>query len=159
MAFRLQYIFFSGWLSAKFPGIDFFAHNSGHLFEDFFGWGGDPHFGPFHIASYILIIYGFMLLSKAWKALYKAQSEHTFMITALHSYPSSAIHWLYTNYAWLSSSVANASNAHHVSHSCFYVYTTCQERRERCSKRIWGDVGRICQKKKLRLSFPKYLKK
>ena len=75
--FPLTIYLFSGWLSAKFPGIDFFAHNSGHLFEDFFGWGGDPHFGPFHIASYILIGYGFILLSNAWKVLYKAQSEHT----------------------------------------------------------------------------------
>ena len=67
----------SGWLSTKFPGIDFLAHNSGHLFEDFFSWGGDPHFGPFHIASYILIFYGFSLLAKAWGVLYKAQKNHT----------------------------------------------------------------------------------
>ncbi|MEK9182491.1 MAG: isoprenylcysteine carboxylmethyltransferase family protein [Patescibacteria group bacterium] len=79
--FPLTIYFLYPWLSAKFPGIDFFAHNSGHLFEDLFGWGGDPHFGPFHIASYILIIYGFMLLSKAWKVLYKAQNEHTLAVT------------------------------------------------------------------------------
>lgn len=75
--FPLTIYLFSGWLSTKFPGIDFFSHNSGHLFEDLFGWGGDPHFGPFHIASYILIIYGFVLLSNAWKVLYKAQHDHT----------------------------------------------------------------------------------
>ena len=79
--FPLTIYLFSGWFSAKFPDIDFFAHNSGHLFEDFFGWGGNPHFGPFHIASYILIIYGFTLLSKAWKVLYKAQSEHSLATT------------------------------------------------------------------------------
>ena len=75
--FPLTVYLFSGWLSAKFPGIDFFSHNSGHLFEDLLGWGGDPHFGPFHIASYILIFYGFVLLAKAWKVLYKAQHEQT----------------------------------------------------------------------------------
>jgi len=74
--FPLTIYLLSGWLSAKFPGVDFFSHNSGHLFEDLFGWGGDPHFGPFHIVSYILIIYGFVLLSNAWKVLYKAQREH-----------------------------------------------------------------------------------
>ena len=79
--FPLTLYLLSGWLSAKFPGINFFSHNSGHLFEDFFGWGGDPHFGPFHIVSYILIFYGFVLLSKAWKVLYKAQSEHTLATT------------------------------------------------------------------------------
>ena len=55
--FPLTIYLFSGWLQTKFPSVDFFAHNSGHLFEDFLGWGGDPHFGPFHIASYILIIF------------------------------------------------------------------------------------------------------
>lgn len=84
--FPLTIYLFSGWLSSKFPGVDFFAHNSGHLFEDFFGWGGDPHFGPFHIASYILIIYGFTLLSKAWKALYKAQSEHVLATTGPYAH-------------------------------------------------------------------------
>ena len=75
--FPLTIYFLYPWLSAKFPNVDFLAHNSGHLFEDFFGWGGDPHFGPFHIASYILIIYGFVILSNAWKVLYKAQRDHT----------------------------------------------------------------------------------
>ncbi len=74
--FPLTIYLLSGWLSATFPGIDFFSHNSGHLLEDLFGWGGDPHFGPFHIASYILIGYGFFLLADAWKVLYKAQREH-----------------------------------------------------------------------------------
>lgn len=79
--FPLTIYLFSGWLSTKFPGVDFFAHNSGHLFEDFFGLGGDPHFGPFHIASYILIFYGFSLLANAWKILYKAQKDHTLAVT------------------------------------------------------------------------------
>ena len=79
--FPLTLYLFSGWLQTRFPGVNLLAHNSGHLFEDFFGWGGDPHLGPFHIASYILIIYGFTLLSKAWKVLYKAQSEHTLATT------------------------------------------------------------------------------
>ena len=79
--FPLTIYLFSGWLSSRFPGIDFFAHNSGHLFEDFFGWGGDPHFGPFHIVSYILIGYGFVLLSKAWRVLYAAQQNNTLATT------------------------------------------------------------------------------
>jgi len=79
--FPLTIYLLSGWLTTKFPGIDFFSHNSGHLFEDLFGWGGDPHFGPFHIASYILIFYGFSLLANAWKALYKAQKDHILAVS------------------------------------------------------------------------------
>lgn len=78
--FPLTIYLLSGWLSKLLPGVDLFSHNSGHLFEDFLGWGGDPHFGPFHIASYILIIFGFTLLSKAWRVLYKSQQEHKLAI-------------------------------------------------------------------------------
>src|SRR3989344_2105746 len=70
--FPLTIYLLSGWLSSRFPGMDIYSHDMGHLLEDLFGWGGDPHFGPFHIASYILIFYGFGLLSKAWKVLYAA---------------------------------------------------------------------------------------
>src|SRR3989338_8321059 len=59
--FPLTIYLISGWLAAKFPGVDFLTHNSGHLLEDMFGWGGDPHFGLFHIISYVLIGYGFIL--------------------------------------------------------------------------------------------------
>jgi protein-S-isoprenylcysteine O-methyltransferase Ste14 len=84
--FPLTIYFLYPWLSSKFPSVDFLAHNSGHLFEDFFGWGGDPHFGPFHIASYILIIYGFTLLSMAWKVLYKAQRTRTLATDGPYAY-------------------------------------------------------------------------
>ena len=79
--FPLTIYLLSGWLSTKFPGTDLFSHNSGHILEDFFGWGGDPHFGPFHIASYILIFYGFVLLANAWKVLYAARRDHRLAMT------------------------------------------------------------------------------
>jgi Cu+-exporting ATPase len=41
-----------------------------------FGWRGNPHFGPFHILSSILIFAGFWLIYEAWKVLYAAQREH-----------------------------------------------------------------------------------
>ena len=78
--FPLTIYLFSGSLSATFPGVDFLSHNSGHLLEDIFGWGGDPHFGPFHILSYILIIYGIVLLVSAWRVLYAAQRDHQLAI-------------------------------------------------------------------------------
>ena len=79
--FPLTIYLLSGWLSKALPGVDLLSHNSGHLLEDFFGWGGDPHFGPFHILSYILIGFGFILLMDAWKVLYKTQRDHMLAIT------------------------------------------------------------------------------
>ena len=64
------------WLSSRFPEVDFLSHDAGHLTEILFGWGGNVHFGPFHLASNILIFLGFLLLATSWDALYRAQRRH-----------------------------------------------------------------------------------
>jgi len=74
------------WLSRTFPGIDFLSHDAGHLLEVMFGWGANPHFGPFHIASNILIFGGFVLLSTAWQVLYRAQRVKTLATTGPYAY-------------------------------------------------------------------------
>lgn len=79
--FPLTIYLLSGWLANRIPGIDPFSHDAGHLLEDLFGWRGNPHFGPFHLASNILIVAGFFLLSSAWKVLYRAQRRHTLAAT------------------------------------------------------------------------------
>ena len=71
--FPLTIYLLSGWLSTRFPGIDFLSHDAGHLLEVMFGWQANPHFGPFHVASNVLIFGGFWLLAVAWKVLYEAQ--------------------------------------------------------------------------------------
>jgi protein-S-isoprenylcysteine O-methyltransferase Ste14 len=71
--FPLTIFLLSGWLTTKFPGVDWFAHDSGHLPEMLFGWQGNPHFGPFHLISTLLIFVGFWLLARAWTVLYAAQ--------------------------------------------------------------------------------------
>lgn len=71
--FPLTIYFLSGWLGRKFPSVDLLGHDAGHLLELLFGWGGDPHFGPFHILSYVFIGGGFWLLAEAWPVLYAAQ--------------------------------------------------------------------------------------
>ena len=63
----------SGWLTTKFPGVDFLSHDAGHLLEVMLGTKIDPHYGPFHLLSYVLIGGGFWLLSAAWTVLYQAQ--------------------------------------------------------------------------------------
>ena len=73
--FPLTIYFLSGWLGRKFPSVDLLSHDAGHLLELLFGWGGDPHFGPFHILSYLFIGGGFWLLAEAWPVLYEAQCK------------------------------------------------------------------------------------
>ena len=74
--YPLTIYFLSGWLSSHFPGIDWLSHDAGHLLEEMFGWRGNPHFGPFHILSNIIIVAGFFLLAASWKVLYAAQRTH-----------------------------------------------------------------------------------
>ncbi|MBI3610506.1 MAG: isoprenylcysteine carboxylmethyltransferase family protein [Nitrospirae bacterium] len=75
--FPLTIYLLSGWLQSRYPGVDWFAHDSGHLLEILFGWRANPHFGPFHLLSFAFIGGGFILLSNAWKVLYAAQQMHT----------------------------------------------------------------------------------
>lgn len=83
--FPLTIYLLSGWLSSKFPGLNLYSHNIGHLPETLLGWKGDPHFSPFHILSYIFIGGGFILLSSAWEKLYKAQKKHALATTGLYA--------------------------------------------------------------------------
>jgi len=74
--FPLTIYLLSGWLGSRYPGVDFMSHDAGHLLEVLFGWRANPHFGPFHLLSTVFIFGGFILLSAAWKALYRAQRKH-----------------------------------------------------------------------------------
>jgi len=73
--FPLTLFLLSGWLSSRFPEVNWLTHDAGHLLEMMFGWRVNPHFGPFHIASFVLIGAGFWLLSVAWPVLYRAQHD------------------------------------------------------------------------------------
>ena len=79
--FPLTIYLLSGWLAQQFPGVDFLSHDAGHLLEVTLGWQSNPHFGPFHILSNILIVLGFWLLASAWKVLYAAQRTHRLATT------------------------------------------------------------------------------
>lgn len=74
--FPLTLYLLSGWLASHFPGVDFMAHDTGHLPEFLFGWRANPHWGPFHLLSNVLIFAGFWLLAAAWRVLYHAQQLH-----------------------------------------------------------------------------------
>ena len=79
--FPLTIYLLSGWLQSRYPGVDWLAHDSGHLLEMLFGWKTNPHFGPFHLLSFAFIGGGFILLSNAWRVLYAAQKDHTLAMT------------------------------------------------------------------------------
>ena len=74
--FPLSIYLMSGWLQTKYPNLDLLSHNSGHLWSVLLGQTGDPHFGALHIVSYVLLGFGFYLLSSAWNVLYHAQRRH-----------------------------------------------------------------------------------
>lgn len=83
--FPLTIYLLSGWLSTSFPAINWFSHDSSHLFQTLLGWKGDAHFGPFHIISNIFIISGFVLLSSSWKVLYRAQKNGDMAVAGPYS--------------------------------------------------------------------------
>jgi protein-S-isoprenylcysteine O-methyltransferase Ste14 len=84
--FPLTIYFLSGWLQSRFPGVDWFSHDAGHLLEMMFGWKTNPHFGPFHILSFVFIGGGFVLISAAWRVLYGAQQTRSLATSGPYSY-------------------------------------------------------------------------
>ena len=84
--FPLTIYFLSGWLQTRYPNIDWFSHDAGHLLEELFGWRANPHFGPFHLLSFIFIGGGFVVISAAWKVLYEAQQRRELATSGPYSY-------------------------------------------------------------------------
>lgn len=72
--FPLTIYLLSGPLGGWFPNLGF-THAQGHLWNDLIGWQGNPHLSPFHVASYLLLIVGFVVISAGWRQLYGAQRE------------------------------------------------------------------------------------
>lgn len=83
--FPLTIYFLSGWLAENYPGIDFLAHDNGHLLHTLLGFEGNAHFDPLHIASNVFIIAGFFLLSSAWGVLHKAQQTRSLASTGWYA--------------------------------------------------------------------------
>lgn len=83
--FPLTIYFLSGWLQSRYPGVDWGSHDAGHLLEMMFGWETNPHFGPFHVLSYVLIAVGFGIIAAGWRVLYAAQQRHVLATTGIYS--------------------------------------------------------------------------
>ena len=79
--FPLTIYLISGWLLSRYPNLDLFSHDAGHLWNTLLGWDINPHFDPLHILSNLLVLAGFILLGAAWKVLYAAQRTGTLAVT------------------------------------------------------------------------------
>lgn len=84
--FPLTIYLLSGWLVSRYPGLDLYSHDVGHLWDTIFGWQGNPHLNPLHLLSNILIVAGFILLAAAWNNLYKAQKSHKLATTGPYAH-------------------------------------------------------------------------
>ena len=89
--FPLTIYFLSGWLQSRYPSIDWFSHDAGHLLEMVFGWKTNPHFGPFHVLSFVLIGGGFVLIAAAWRVLYDAQHASAVLAQDAEGYTRTAM--------------------------------------------------------------------
>ncbi len=84
--FPLTIYVLSGWLTKKFPGLDLFSHEAGHLWHTVLRLKGHGHLDVFHLISGLLILGGFLLLSSAWRVLYEAQRSHRLATTGPYAY-------------------------------------------------------------------------
>jgi protein-S-isoprenylcysteine O-methyltransferase Ste14 len=84
--FPLTIYLLSGWLQSRFPQVDWFSHDAGHLLEMMFGWQANPHAGPFHLLSFVLIGAGFIAISAGWAPLHKAQQQRALATTGVYAY-------------------------------------------------------------------------
>src|SRR5215472_12566475 len=84
--FPLTIYLLSGWIAQRYPGINPFSHDAGHLWSTLLGLHGDPHSSVLHILSYVAILGGFLLLSAAWRVLYEAQRRHALATTGIYAY-------------------------------------------------------------------------
>jgi protein-S-isoprenylcysteine O-methyltransferase Ste14 len=84
--FPLTIYLLSGWLGSRYPGLDLYSHDAGHLWETVFRWPGDPHLNPIHLLSNVLIFGGFFLIAKAWYVLYTAQLTHTLAVSGPYAW-------------------------------------------------------------------------
>ena len=84
--FPLTIYLLLGRLQSRYPNVDWFSHDAGHLLEMMFGWKANPHMGPFHLLSFGFIIVGFGVISAGWKVLYEAQRRRALATSGIYSY-------------------------------------------------------------------------
>ncbi len=137
--FPLTIYMLSGWLQTAYPGVDWLAHDSGHLPEMILGWRANPHFGPFHLLSFLLIGGGFWLISVAWHHLWQAQRHDR----PLRPHPAPAICRLRADHARIPGAMANAAHPRNVPRVGVDVRSPRPQRRSRQPRSIRRRLGSI----------------
>ncbi|HKY84426.1 MAG TPA: isoprenylcysteine carboxylmethyltransferase family protein [Anaerolineales bacterium] len=84
--FPLTIYLVSGWLVARFPQINVFAHSSGHLWQALAGWNGDPHLSALHWLGDGLMVGGLILLGASWKKLFQARQQGNLATTGPYAH-------------------------------------------------------------------------
>ena len=79
--FPLTIYLLSGWLGSRYPDVNLYAHETGHLWHTLLGMKSHAHVDPIHIFSEVLIFGGFFLLAASWEVLYRAQRTKTLAST------------------------------------------------------------------------------
>ena len=130
--FPLTIYFLSGWLQSRYPDVDWFSHDAGHLLEMIFGWKANPHFGPFHILSFILIGGGFVLIVCLARSLCGPAKPHAGDDWRLQLRSAPAICWLHFGDAGIPRSMANTAYVGDVPGFSCHV---CQTRKDRGTRR------------------------
>lgn len=72
--FPLTIYFLTSWLGSKYPVLNPFSHENGHLWGVFFGTG-IGHFSWPHILSNILIVAGALTISSGWKSVHQGKGK------------------------------------------------------------------------------------
>lgn len=72
--FPLTIYFLTSWLGSKYPVMNPFSHENGHLWGVFFHTG-TGHFSWPHILSNILIVVGALIISSGWRSVHQAQGK------------------------------------------------------------------------------------
>ncbi len=84
--FPLTIYLLSGWLQTRYPGLDIFSHDSGHLWYTLLGLQVDAHADPLHVLTNVLILTGLIILYYAWKVLHAAQRDRRLATTGAYAH-------------------------------------------------------------------------
>ena len=79
--FPLTIYLMSGWVGKRYPQLNLYSHDAGHLWNTLLGWKGDPHLNPLHLLSNVFLFAGFIILAGAWDVLFRAQRAHRLATT------------------------------------------------------------------------------
>ena len=84
--FPLTIYLLAGWLSSRYPDLNLYAHDTGHLWHTLLGMEGHAHTDPLHIFSELVVFGGVILLAASWMVLLRAQRSRTLATTGPYAH-------------------------------------------------------------------------